>query len=209
MPPEKSLCFDGFENIPRRWNEKLHKYIANVVPGEFYVTNSDEGIATILGSCVSCCIRDKVFGIGGLNHFMLPETTAKDLAQNSVTNIGKAGDWAMEFLINAILLNGGQRENLEAKIFGGAQMIPGFKNASIGQRNILFVKSYLIRERLDVISSDLGGDPPRKIMYFPQTGNVKLKRMPLCDSQKIMDEENKYGGNLVTHDSQAGSIDLF
>ncbi len=209
MIPDKTACFDGFENIPRRWNTSLGKYVANVVPGEFYVTMEDEGVTTILGSCVSCCIRDRNTGIGGLNHFMLPATNEKQEIAGCVSNIGKAGDWAMEFLINAILLNGGNREDLEVKVFGGAQMIPGLKNVSIGKQNIEFVKSYLEREHLEVLSSDLGGDPPRKIMFFPQTGKVKLKRLPLSSSQQILSDENKYGGSLVTHDLQSGSIDLF
>ena len=202
MQPTMPQCFEGYEIIPRRWNEKLKTYVANVVPGEFYVTQNDEAITTILGSCVSCCIRDIYKGIGGLNHFMLPDSSSAD-------GTGKVGDWAMEFLINGILLNGGERRNLEVKYFGGSQILPGLKGTAIGEKNINFVREYLARESIRVAASDVGGSPPRKLLYYPKTGRVRMKYLPLTSNNEILKKENEYAGTLVTHDSNAGDIELF
>ena len=72
-PPSRlPLALPGFEHIKRGWNDTYEAYAARLMPGEYYVTLHDEGIYTTLGSCISACIRDRVIGIGGLNHFMLP-----------------------------------------------------------------------------------------------------------------------------------------
>ena len=53
-------------------------WMVKVFPGEFYVTKkTDEVLVTVLGSCVSACIRDPFAGIGGMNHFMLPHTIGR------------------------------------------------------------------------------------------------------------------------------------
>ena len=64
----------GFDNINRYWDRKHEMAAAKILPGEYYVTNHEEIITTVLGSCVSACVRDRVLGIGGMNHFMLPES---------------------------------------------------------------------------------------------------------------------------------------
>lgn len=207
--PTPPAYLPGYEHIPRTWNRGFGRYIANVVPGEFYVTEADEWVSTTLGSCIAVCVRDKVKGIGGLNHFMLPEKKDNGTLKDDPFAYGKEGDWAMEFLINGILLNGGERSNLETKYFGGAQLIKSLAGAEIGKRNIEFVQSYLQRERLPVLSNDVGDSCPRKVMFHPSSGSVKLKRLAPTNSQSILKAEEKYGGKLNTHDSSSGEIDLF
>lgn len=202
MIPAAPPCLEGYENIPRKWNPKFECYVAKVTPGEYYVTQSDEAIITTLGSCIACCIRDKVTGIGGLNHFMLPENKSADAS-------GKQGDWAMEFLINSILINGGERHNLELKYFGGAQLLPGLQNIGIGQKNIEFIEQYIQRESLTVVGSDVGDRPPRTVLYFPKTGKVKLKKLPINNAQEVAGKEKKYAGKLITHNTHAGEVELF
>jgi len=58
----------------RRFNTQAIK----VLPGEYYATQDDTMIVTVLGSCVSVCLRDRYSGIGGLNHFMLPHDSSHD-----------------------------------------------------------------------------------------------------------------------------------
>src|ERR1700693_3574707 len=90
---------------------------AKILPGEYFFTHKDMMIVTVLGSCVSACIRDRVSGIGGMNHFMLPDGGGEN--DSPVSASMRYGSYAMEVLINDVLKAGARRENLEAKVFGG------------------------------------------------------------------------------------------
>jgi chemotaxis protein CheD len=157
---------EGFDQINRYWDKQNEIIAAKILPGEYYVTRENELITTVLGSCVSACIRDKASGIGGMNHFMLPETNADKLKQGNeavVANANRYGNYAMEHLINTILSNGGKIKNLEVKVFGGGKIIP---LTDAGIKNIEFVLSYIDTEGLNLISQDLGDIYPRKIIFF-------------------------------------------
>jgi len=135
--PTLQPCLPGFEHVRRSWNAQFESYAARILPGEFYVTKNKEGVATTLGSCISACIRDKVFGIGGMNHFMLPTTEVSDLASLKASNLSEAtryGNYAMEHLINEIMRNGGRRQNLEVKLFGGGRIMSNMTD--VGLANI-------------------------------------------------------------------------
>src|SRR3954470_4591854 len=96
---------------------------AKILPGEYYYTGKDMLIVTVLGSCVSACIRDRVSGIGGMNHFMLPD--GGDASNPLISASARYGTYAMEVLINELLKSGARRENLEAKVFGGGNVLRG------------------------------------------------------------------------------------
>lgn len=101
---KESVVLDGFENINRYWDKTSNCHAAKILPGEYYVTINKEIIVTVLGSCISACIRDKKLKIGGMNHFMLPENKA---SQNTWNNLAtRYGNYAMEHMINDILKNG-------------------------------------------------------------------------------------------------------
>jgi len=146
---------------------------AKILPGEFYFTNKDMLIVTVLGSCVSACIRDRVSGVGGMNHFMLPDGGGD--ADNPVSASMRYGTYAMEVLINELLKAGAKRENMEAKVFGGGNVLRGFSVINVGQRNAKFVLDYLRTERMRVIAEDLNDIYPRKVYFFPKTGKVMVK----------------------------------
>ena len=110
----KPPALPGFNAINRYWDKVNNCFTAKILPGEFYVTTHHELITTVLGSCVSACIRDPIFGIGGMNHFMLPlegdhSSTAWKNAGNSAST--RYGNVAMELLINNILKHGAERDN--------------------------------------------------------------------------------------------------
>jgi chemotaxis protein CheD len=176
------------------------------MPGEYYVTGSDELIATTLGSCVSACIRDPEAKIGGMNHFMLP-------FRDGDKNVGggasyRYGNFAMEHMINDILKNGGRRERLEVKVFGGGNVLPSM--TAVGTKNERFVLEYLETEGFTVTSQDLGGPYPRKVIYFPQTGKVLMQRVAMTrrDEEEITRREIEYRNSLDTKPVE-GDIDLF
>ena len=162
---------------------------ARILPGEFYVTDKDEIITTVLGSCVSACICDPELKIGGMNHFMLPEmdepgsrwrNTAADAAH-------RYGNYAMESLINDILARGGHKNRLLIKVFGGGKILDSMTD--VGQHNIDFVKSYLHAEHLDIAAQDLGDRFPRKIIFYPSTGRVRVKKLSALHSPDIAQQE--------------------
>jgi chemotaxis protein CheD len=199
----------GFEHIKRAWNPALEAHVARILPGEYYVTKSDEGISTTLGSCVSACIRDRNLGIGGMNHFMLPANLGADPAAWTASGIGSAtryGNYAMEHLINGIMRNGGRRESLEVKIFGGGRIMENMTD--VGMRNISFVRDYLKAERLQVLAEDVGDIFPRMLVYFPQSGRVKVKRLRSLHNNVIAAQEKKYFDS-VAEEPVSGDIELF
>jgi chemotaxis protein CheD len=184
----------GFEHVSRTWDAQFKCPSAKILPGECYVSTQAEAIQTVLGSCISVCIRDKRLGIGGMNHFMLPVQEGEKgiTRQNSINPALCYGNWAMEFLINAILKQGGRRELFEVKMFGGGRVLAGMTNIDIGARNIEFARGYLQQEKLNLVAEDVGDICPRKILYFPQTGVVKLRRLVHTANDSIERREREY-----------------
>jgi len=180
------------------------------LPGEYYVTLTHELVTTVLGSCISACIRDKVTGIGGMNHFMLPETTHHKLkvgAEAVVGNATRYGNYAMEHLINTILENGGKRKNLEVKVFGGGKIIPTL--GDVGSRNIDFVLEYIDTEALQLVSQDLGDIYPRKVNFYPKTGKVRMKKIKNLHNETIASRETQYRSSIKDTPVESGEIELF
>lgn len=202
-------CLPGFEHINRFWDIKHNCFSAKILPGEFYVSNQGELISTVLGSCVSACIRDPVAGVGGMNHFMLPMNKG---GVNSITiknsDAARYGNYAMEVLINELLKAGAKRRNLEVKLFGGGRVLASMASSDIGSKNIEFARSYLYEEGLRIVSEDLGDVFPRKVLYYPDTGRVRLKKLTLTRNTTVLSREAEYRRNLQTKD-KSGDIELF
>ena len=199
----------GFEYVSRYWDDKHNIYAAKIVQGEYYVTVHGEMISTVLGSCVSACIRDKMLGIGGMNHFMLPidtnykHSTWKD---SPVDTAARYGNVAMERLINALLSHGGRRENLEIKVFGGGRLLN--ITMDVGKDNIDFVRHYLHQEQLKIDSEDLGGEYPRKVTYFPASGRAMVKKLMRLHNETILQREQRYL-EILKIEPVEGEIELF
>ena len=200
----------GFEHINRYWDKNMQVPAAKILPGECYVSNRGEMIVTVLGSCIAACVRDVKKGIGGMNHFMLPIQTEQHTITraNSVNPALCYGNWAMEFLLNSILKMGGQRENLEVKLFGGGRVLAGMNNIDIGRKNIEFALSFLEKEGLRVQSRDLGDEYPRKVLYFPDTGAVKLRKMRTVANDTVQRREKAHFDSMVKR-PPTGDVELF
>lgn len=178
---------------------------AKILPGEYYYTQKDMVIVTVLGSCVSACIRDRVTGIGGMNHFMLPDGGDGD---SPVSASMRYGTYAMEVLINDLLKAGARRENLEAKVFGGGNVLRGFIAINVGQRNAAFVREYLRAENIRVVAEDLNDIYPRKVYFFPRTGKVLVKKLRQLNNNTLVNREQDYATRLQAA-PVAGSVELF
>ena len=194
----------GFEHIKRYWDKTHNCYAAKILPGEYYLTKHNECVTTVLGSCVSACVRDVKLGIGGMNHFMLPSHRGD--AESIISDAARYGNFAMEHLINDILRRGGVKKNLEFKLFGGGKILKAMTD--VGKKNIDFVLKYIEEEGYVVTSEDLGDIYPRKIIYFPKTGRVRLKKLKTVHNETIIQREIKYRDKLDT-EPVSGDVELF
>lgn len=173
-----------------------------VLPGEYFVTNHEMVIMTVLGSCIAACIWDPQVRVGGMNHFMLPEGSG---AQDG----GRYGSFAMELLINEMMKKGATRMTMEAKIFGGGQVISGMNTLNVGQRNTEFVMNYLKTERIPIVSKDVLDVYPRKVCFFPASGKAMVKRLAAANTEALVAQDRAASQRAVPPASGAGSIDLF
>jgi chemotaxis protein CheD len=206
--PQPQPMVRGFEQLQRFWEPDTKRWTVKILPGEYYVTRNDEAITTVLGSCISACIRDPQANVGGMNHFMLPEdTSVRDPGKNTPVVLStRYGSHAMESLINDLLKIGAQRQRLEIKLFGGGRVLSAMTD--IGARNIDFARNYLNLEHLPIDAQDVGGELPRKIVYFPTEGRVRVRKLRPIEQRAIGDREKQYMDSLRAKD-EGGDIELF
>ncbi len=192
--------YPEFRHVRQFWMPKRKRVAVKVVAGDYYVSSQDEVICTVLGSCVSTCIRDTTIGVGGINHFLLPDADCDILSSSN-----RYGVFAMEQLINAIIKYGGQRENFEIKVVGGGNMMAGAND--IGQRNIAFVQQFLKTEGLAVSALDVGGLQARRIQYIAKTGQLMVQKLKDSNNERTMalELENQRSIQQQTNDD----IELF
>lgn len=146
-----------------------------VLPGQYYVTGGDMLLTTVLGSCISACLCDRIAGVGGMNHFMLPDNM--DHAGGKASSSMRYGAHAMSMLLEELFKAGAQRDRLEAKVFGGGAVLAGMTTLNIGDLNAEFVIRYLRTAQVKVIAQDLRGSLPRRVNYFPQSGRVAVRKL--------------------------------
>lgn len=197
----------GFAQAQRFWERDTTRWTVKLLPGECYVTRHDEAIVTVLGSCISACIRDPETGLGGMNHFMLPEKGGPEGSSSSgFSQINRYGCFAMESLINHLARHGAQRPRLELKVFGGGRILKTMTD--IGARNIAFIHSWARTEGMRLCAQDLGGTQPRKLVYFPATGRARVMKLPPIENRGIADRELYYLQHL-SEDSNEGQVEIF
>lgn len=205
--PISAGSVDAFDaTAGRRFFDPTHAaWMVKVFPGEFHVTKQpDEILVTVLGSCVSACIRDPVVGIGGMNHFMLAKGRSGGWGNDPQS--ARFGNFAMEKLINELLKAGCSRDRMEIKVFGGGNVIDA--STAVGTDNADFVLGYLEAEGLRCAAKDLGGSHPRRIHYYPATGRVVRRLLGTGETYAITREERDYADRLRQR-QPAGEIHLF
>jgi len=179
--------------------------VVKIGPGDYCVTAAqDEMLVTILGSCIAVCMRDPVIGVGGMNHFLLPESESGHWGGISATT--RYGNHAMETLINDIIAMGGARGRFEVKIFGGGHVIDS--SMAIGQKNAEFAEQYLANEGMPVVAKHVGGFHPRRIHYFPQTGKVQMLLLRRGTDEAVLKQERDYQRKIAARPVEGG-VDLF
>jgi len=174
----------------------LERFARNVQPGAWAV-DTQQPLSTLLGSCVAVCLFDPLLKIGGINHFMLPE-----IHRSKYGDVDSllSGNFAMEALLNALLVKGAKKVRLLAKAFGGGTIIDTKDSSlSIGMRNVSFTKEWLAREGIPLKSSDFLGPWSRKIIFLPSNGEAFCKRMVtnMANAEVIDREERAYAESLL------------
>lgn len=196
QPREPNFYYDNYFKIDT----------VKILPGEYYATARPMMIVTVLGSCVAACIRDKTSNIGGMNHFMLP--FQNDFGE-AAGNMAIYGDYAMEVLIKQLLDMGAQRKHLEAKIFGGGNLLKAVTADRVGERNAAFVRKYLNQQKIPVLAEDLLGEHSRKIYFLPEQGTVRVKKLIRLHNDTIIQREQEHRQRMWEEEKARSTVDLF
>ena len=170
----------------------------HVVQGQLLDSDDRDVVqTTVQGSCIAACVRDPELGVGGMNHFLLPDTDG----DKSGDAARRYGVYAMEVLLNDLLRRGARRERLEAKLFGGARLFDGFRD--IGAQNARFARSFLEDEGVQVIGGSVGGEHARRVQYWPVTGRAQQRLVQ--DARRVRVEE----AAAVVAPTDTGDLELF
>lgn len=197
-------AYDEHLATNRYYDRHFESEAAKILPGEYFVTDKGILLVTVLGSCVAACIRDTKTGMGGMNHFMLPD----DGGRETVGASARYGTYAMEVLINHLLKMGARRNSLEAKVFGGGAVMASLTSSNVGTRNAEFVLNYLKVEKIPIVAKDLLDSYPRKVYYFPDSGRVMVKKLHRVHNETLFTREKDYKDRLSGAKVE-GDIELF
>jgi chemotaxis protein CheD len=202
----------ALKSRPRRPGEASFFYFdahfkndaVKVLPGEYFVHDEDILIMTTLGSCIAACIWDRDKRVGGMNHFMLPDSGA---GSGGGADAGRYGSYAMELLINELVKRGATRSTMEAKVFGGGSVVSGMSSLNVGERNTSFVMDYLRTERITVVSKDVLDIYARKVCFLPRSGKAMVKRLASTNTAELAAQERAAAAQ--SKPAVGGSVDLF
>ncbi|MBT3134367.1 chemoreceptor glutamine deamidase CheD [Alteromonas sp. ALT199] len=203
------MASPNFELPISYYDQRFSIDAVKLLPGQYFVTTHNKMLVTVLGSCVAACLFDPVAGVGGMNHFMLPNVnkTASELEQSQGV-AAKYGIHAMELLINDLVKAGASKSRIKAKVFGGGKVVPSFVQNDIGKLNAEFVSHFLDTELIPILASDLCDNYARKIYFFPRDGKVLMKRINELNNTTIIERESQHRWEL-SKQAPSGSVDLF
>jgi len=159
-----------------------------LLPAEYYVTGENMVLTTVLGSCVAVCVRDSTSGIGGMNHFMLPDEADPPCGESTAM---RYGGHAIRVLLHEVLRQGARRERLEAKVFGGGAVLANMTLLNIGERNAAFALRHLQAERIRISAQDLCGKLARRINFFPFSGRVTVRKLRQQDDALLVQRQEQ------------------
>ncbi len=207
-PRQSTARLDALKAKPRQPGEASFFFhdaffkcdAVKILPCEYFVHHEDILIMTTLGSCIAACLWDREAKVGGMNHFMLPDGAAGS---------GRYGSYAMEVLINAMMKQGATRATMEAKVFGGGQVIDGMTSMNIGERNTAFVVDYLKTERIPIMSKDVLGPHPRKVCFLPASGKAMVKRLASSNTAALAAQDRAAAQQVAPASASGGAVDLF
>ena len=207
MPPIKKK--GGRDRLLHQfYSEKYKKIVITLMPGEYFATQNGEVLYTVVGSCIASCIYDKERGLAGMNHFLLPGMVHPD--EMLSCEVGRYGMFAMELLIGELIKLGAQRGSLQAKLFGGSNILRfRMGDGDVTGSNIRFAKKFLELEGIPTVKQDLGGKDGRKILFFSDSDRVLLKRFDIKKERRFIQEEEAYKKRIFQKRLEASPVKLF
>ena len=167
-----------------------------ITPGEYFVSNRNIIISTLLGSCISACLYDPVNHIVGMNHFMLCNSRYSKDMPCCISDAGRYGIHAMELIINGMLSLGANRQFIKAKVFGGSSLFC-LENDSdsffcVGEVNSRFILEFLKNDGFPLIACDLGGDRGRTIQFSSTDYSVLVRKTRIAGIPKLIKREKQH-----------------
>jgi chemotaxis protein CheD len=178
----------------RYYDRNFQRDAVKILPGEYFATSENTMTVTVLGSCVSVCLRDPITCVAGMNHFLLPFGDSDIPTYKE--NPSKYGEYAIDILCEEMVKLGAVRSRLEAKVFGAGNVIDDVKLNNIAPRNAGFALKHLAEKRIPVVASDLLDSYARKIYFFPETGEVKVKKLREFNNDTILNREQMLRSKL-------------
>lgn len=195
-PPSSSVPFGEAGHLKR--------HVIHV--GQIFASSRPAVVETLLGSCVSACLIDRGAKVGGMNHILLPGSA--DLS--GFDDTARYGVNAMELLINKLNRLGVDRKRLEAKIFGGANLLDTIDECfNPGMQNASFVREFLELEGIPVVGEDLGGNNARRVFLRTDTGEVLLKTIPRTGAADIAEKEKVYRRKVQREIARPARVSIF
>lgn len=181
--------------------------VTTVHQGDCLVSSdTDLTYSTVLGSCISACVRDRAANVGGMNHFLLAEQSGS--AKDRYGASARYGAFAMEQLINKVLSKGtGKKANLEIKVFGGGKINSSLDD--VGRKNIEFIRQFLADEGYVAMSEDLGGNYARRVLFKPHSGRAFVKRLDSDAGDNVAREEAAIAKRRIVVPAPVDDIELF
>ncbi|MFQ3192742.1 MAG: chemotaxis protein CheD [Paraglaciecola sp.] len=177
-----------------------------IEPGEYYVSNTQEVISTLLGSCVAACLYDPVNNVIGMNHFLLAYERPSFNHSLIEYDGGRYGIHAMELLINDMIAKGANKENLKAKCFGGGDVLNLHGDLvgrrSVGGANIDFIRKFLKEEKIPITGSSLGGKNGRNVHFIGEDFSVYVKQVEQKRALFVQQTERTYRQKTITEHEQ-------
>jgi chemotaxis protein CheD len=190
------------------FEREFERNAVKLLPGEYFVSEDDIVLSTVLGSCIAACIWDRNAKVGGMNHFMLPgDPSRAGTDADPIGLAGRYGVFAMEQLINELIKRGARKSNLEAKLFGGGAVLRNFTALNVGERNAEFVLNFLGTEGIRIASQDLLDVFARRVAFFPVSGRALCRKLPQADAA-VVSAEQQYNAKLNTNKA-GGDVELF
>lgn len=151
---------------------KYDKTVTVIYAGEHYVSNNDEYIETLLGSCIAVCLYDPSTCISGMNHFML---SGKNKEHDEIS--GKYGTVSINNLIKEMMDLGANAKNIVAKVFGGGHVLRSSNNGTnVPNENVRLAMSMLEIEDIPIAQYDVGDNYSRRIVMDSKNGKVFCKK---------------------------------
>ncbi len=140
--------------------------------GDVVASREQAILGTILGSCVSVCLYDEKFKIGGMNHFLLPEIIS------DVRNPLYCGPDSIKRLVDEVVSMGADMRNIRAKVFGGGRVVRELTDDfDIGRKNVDTAREMLLNYGIPIIREFTCPDYGIKLIFYTDTGRAFVKQL--------------------------------